>query len=99
MAAVKKWAVLWRSPWDRNTSTIADAMAAILVAFSAFGVRLAIKKGQAGPKIDWIGATFQVMQRRAVQATILESRIQELRELTKTIARSSWISEDIGHVH
>ena len=48
------------------------------------GITLAIKKGQLGPMVDWIGATFTVLP-DGVEATITAARITELREMARSI--------------
>ena len=49
---------------------------------------MAIKKGQFGPTVDWIGATFSVIP-EGVEATITEARVAELREMARHIRHDS----------
>ena len=62
----------------RGTEGVCMEQAAILMlAWAAVGIDLAVKKGQYGTTIDWIGATFTVLP-NAVEATIHQHRLDEL---------------------
>ena len=69
----------------RGTEEVCQEQVAILLlAWHALGVDLAIKKGQFGDSIDWIGARFTVLP-CAVEATILKHRLDELAVLAKSL--------------
>ena len=62
----------------RGTPEATRQTAALAVlSWTVLGVALAMKKGQFGPSVDWIGASFRVVK-DGIEATILESRLTEL---------------------
>ena len=68
-----------------------EQVALLMLAWSVLGIGLAVRKGQLGPRVDWIGFTFTIRP-RAVIAAILASRLQEVRQLTEEIARANVVS-------
>ena len=59
-------------------------VAFIILAWSVLGVKLALPKGQLGPAVNWIGARLTV-QSQAVEACILQPRLDEVRSLILTL--------------
>ena len=59
----------------------------LMLAWTVLGVTLAIKKGQLGKQIDWIGATFNIADtdRGTVVVTIMEARLADLLQLARAI--------------
>ena len=66
-----------------------------MLAWTAMGVTLAIKKGQLGSEIDWIGATFSISS-DAVEGRIMESRLVELRLMALAIPRHWLLACGVG---
>ena len=57
----------------------------LMLAWTVLGVTLAVKKGQLGRQIDWIGATFNVVDKNTVVVTIMEARLKDLLQLARSI--------------
>ena len=57
----------------------------LMLAWTVLGVTLAVKKGQLGKQIDWIGATFSIdnSDSGTVIVTIMESRLSDLLHLAR----------------
>ena len=48
-------------------------------------MRLAFDKAKRGSSIDWIGCTISIVSRDVVHATIMKERVDEVKELTRSI--------------
>ena len=66
-------------------------MAILMLAWSVLGIGLAVRKGQFGPRVDWIGFTFSIKM-RAVIVTILAARLEEIRQLSAELAKGNLVS-------
>ena len=66
-------------------------IAILLLAWRVLGVSLAIKKGQLGRLVDWVGITVSVHQ-GGVVATVQEARMQDIAQMADTIAQSNVVS-------
>ena len=62
-----------------------------VLTWTILGVKLATKKGQFGRTVSWIGATFSATN-DGIEATILSSRLLELKELALEIRSSNIVS-------
>ena len=61
-----------------------------MLAWRVIGISLAIGKGQLGNVVDWVGITLSLHD-KGVFATILQSRVEELRNLADNIAKRNVI--------
>ena len=68
-----------------------EQVAILMLAWSVLGIALAVRKGQLGPRVDWIGFTF-TLRRRAIVVSILACRLQEIRQLTDELAKGNVVS-------
>ena len=63
-------------------------VAYMIVSWLVLGISLAVKKGQLGTKIDWVGITIDI-RTWGVRATILEARLTEVRQIADDIASNN----------
>ena len=75
-----------------ETQTVNAAIA--ILGWAICGVKLAIRKGQIGTQVDWIGATFRIEQRSLV-AEITAARLEEMRELTNELLRNNVVKVSV----
>ena len=66
-------------------------VAVLMLAWATLGISLALKKGQLGTSVDWIGITMAVRQ-WGVEASITAARLQEVRALVDDIRGKNVIS-------
>lgn len=72
-------------------AVIRSQICILIISWAVLGVPLALRKGQFGPKVDWIGGTF-VASRSAIEASITAARLDELRSLTDAILAANTVT-------
>ena len=63
----------------------------ILYTLSALGVRVSLKKGEQGPRIKWIGVTFEVNFPENVTLGIPQKMIEEVYTVLETISKRGMV--------
>ena len=82
-------------PWVAMLGTERQCrrMTAVLVlAWRILGINLALKKGQLGDKVDWIGASLSIESDKSIALAIIKSRLDELAVLCTQLVRYNTVS-------
>ena len=65
--------------------------AVLMLAWAAWGISLAVKRGHLGERVDWVGFTFTLRPARVI-TTVLAARLEEIRQLADSIAGHNVVS-------